>query len=190
MQEKGGRCPKCKSNIVHHPIANKVLEGALLQFEVYCTNKCGWKGPLKEHDSHINFDPSDNTWLDGCKKVIVQCIYCRSKSIERKYLLQRLEYRFPESKVDSVVSITRSVGVCAKWHDIGMELGLEITVLQTIRVLHPQNKHEECYRGMLKEWIESSEGANWKNLLDVFRKPTVNLECLATKIEQGVFILG
>ena len=184
VQEKGGKCPKCNSNIVHHPIANKELEGALLQFEVQCENKCGWKGPLKQHDSHLNSNPPDSTWLDGCKEVIVRCIYCNCKS-KRKYLLQRLEYRFSESKVDSVNHITSCVGLCAKWHDIGMELGFDSTTLQAIRVLHSQNKPEECYRDMLKEWIESSEDANWKNLLDVLRKPTMNFKYLATKIEQG-----
>ena len=184
MREKGTRCSQCKSAIVHHP--NKALEEALLQFEVHCANKCGWKGSLKEHDSHENFNPSDDTWLDGCKEVTVQCIYCKSESTKRKYILQKLEYRFPESKVDSVNSITCNVEVYAKWDIIGMELGLEVTVLQAIRLSYPQNEHKECYYGMLKEWIESSEGANWKALLNVFRKPTVNVKHLATKIEQGV----
>lgn len=108
--------------------------------------------------------------------------------MKRKHLLQKLEYRFPTSKINSINSITCCVGVYAKWHIIGMELGLEVTVLQAIRRLYPQNTPEECYRDMLKEWIETSEGANWKTLLNVFRKPTVNFKYLATKIERGVLI--
>ena len=184
MQHKGDRCSRCNSNIVHHP--NKELEGVLLQFEVHCTHKCGWKGPLQKYDSHINSDPIDNKWLEGCKEVEVRCIYCRKKSIKRKHLLQRLEYRFLESKVDSVNNITCCVSVCAKWYDIGIELGLGDIVLLTIRLFYPQNKSEECYYNMLKGWIGSSECANWKSLLEVFRK--LNFESHAKRIEQGMLI--
>ena len=185
IQQKGDRCSRCNSNIVHHP--NKELEGVLLQFEVHCTHKCGWKGPLLEHDSHMNSDPIDGKWLEGCKEVEVQCIYCRKKSIKHKHLLQRLEYRFHKSKVNSVNNITCCVSVCAKWYDIGIELGLSNKVLLTIRLLHLQTKPEECYHDMLKEWIGLSECANWKSLLEGFRK--LNFKSHAKKIEQGMTLL-
>ena len=185
MREKGGKCPSCNfSNILHYP--NKELEGGILQLEVRCANKkCGWKGPLKEYDSHLNSNPADDKWLEGCKEVTVRCIYCRTDVKKREDLLKRLEYRFFESKVDSVYNITCSNGICAKWHDIGMGLGLEATVLQAISLIH-RSKPEECYRGMLKEWIDISESANWKKLLEVFREPTVNFKVLATKIKQNM----
>lgn len=61
-----------------------------------------------------------------------------------------------------------SSDVCDKWHEISMGLGLEAKALHIVRLIH-RSKPEECYRDMIKEWIELSERANWKTLLQVFR---------------------
>ena len=149
-------CPSCnRSDFVHYH--NKDLHEVLLQFEVYCTNKCGWKGILKVHDDHLNINPQDEIWLEGCLKVEVQCIHCRSEVKCRQAWLKHLQKVFDPSKVENIYTLTNDK-VHTKWIHIGDELKLDNSTLEEIR--QKNKKTQDCYIELLQKWIESTGTAN------------------------------
>ena len=91
VKEKHGRCPKCGArpqDFAHYP--NKKLCEVLLQFQVYCMNECSWEGALKEHTIHLNINPSNQEWLEGCDLIRVKCVHCKLEINERSWLLEHL----------------------------------------------------------------------------------------------------
>ena len=186
VKEDHGRCPKCGTlpqDFAHFP--SKKFHDVILQFEVYCMNECSWEGVLKEHDVHLNINPPDQTWLEGCGLIQVECIHCKLEIHERSKLLDRLEI---EIETHAVYKITCSE-VCTKWKNIGLELGLDQTTLDSI-ALCPQHKtREDCYHDMLKKWSQSkADGTcNYKNLLKTFRSSELKLESPAKNFEKGTF---
>ena len=68
-QQQGKPCPRCEEkdfNIMQHIKLQKNVN----EFLVYCSLKervCGWSGPLKELDSHL--DPNQ----DNCQYVDMKC---------------------------------------------------------------------------------------------------------------------
>ena len=183
VKEHKAGCPSCSEALIYRPYVefNKVL----LQFKVHCTHKCGWSGPLNEHDDHMNIDPSDDKWLEGCPMVEVQCIYCKMEHKHRQHYLQCLEIKFSLSELSCVYDITCIDEVCSKWEVIGEELSLRGSKLQTIKQAYGKNDQKDAYQEMLKQWIKSTNLPNWRKLLNAFREPTVNLHELAGNIEQG-----
>ena len=183
VKEDHGRCPKCGSlpqAYAHFP--NQMLHEVILQFEVYCMNKCSWKGVLKEHNIHLNINPSDQTWLEGCGLVQVECIHCKLEIHERSRLRYCLMCKI---EIYAVYQITVSE-VYTKWKDIGLKLGLDHTSLKSIKDLCPRYKTEkDCYHDMLKKWSQSTTDANYKKLLDTFRSKMLKLESLAKTLETG-----
>ena len=52
----------------------------------------------------------------------------------------------------------------ADWKDIGLELGLELDVLNIIKKNHPQQV-EDCFQEVLNKWLKlTPTGATWKAL--------------------------
>ena len=183
IKQVQGNCSVCSEALVYHPYT-KFAE-VLLQFTVNCTHECGWSGPLKEHDKHLNIDPLDQTWLDGCPKVVVKCIFCKTECKPRQDYLQCMESEFQSSKLSRIYDITCFNEVCNKWEVIGQELSLRDSMLHTIKTSYDINDPKDFYHKMLKCWIESTNLPNWRKLLCAFRKPASNLKTLAGKIEQG-----
>ena len=172
ISEVKKRCPSCqKSDFIHYP--NKDLHDVLLQFQVYCTNECGWWGALKAHDDHLNTPPSDERWLEGCCKVEVQCIHCRNEVKSRQHFLKYLEKAFNQSKVENICTITGDL-VHTKWFQIGHELKLDSGTLDKIQ--QNNKKTKECYVELVKEWIKRAETANWIMLLEALRNVAVEVK--------------
>ena len=183
VKEDHGRCPKCGSlpqDFVHFP--NKKLGELILQFEVYCMNECNWKGVLEQHNKHLNVNPSDQMWLEGCGLLQVECIHCKLEIHERSWLLNRLASGI-ETHAVYIITVSEAY---TEWQNIGLELGLEQPTFNSIKALYPRFKTEkDCYHDMLKKWSQSNIHANYKKLLKVFRSKTLKLETLAKKIETG-----
>ena len=158
----------------------------ILRFEVYCKNRCGWKGPLGEHDRHLNIDPADDQWLNGCPTVTVTCIHCKKWNTfqsKRSFFLtnQYLEKTFSISKLDAIYKIT--IEVQNLWHEVGVALGLKKAKLKTIgqRCSDDSSRYQE----LIKEWIQSSNGANWRKLLCAFKSSNVQAAALSKKVERS-----
>ena len=158
----------------------------ILQFEVYCKNRCGWEGPLGKHDSHLNIDPPDDEWLKGCPTVTVTCIHCKKWNTfkhKRHFFLinQGLEKTFNTSKLDAIQKIT--IEVKSRWQEVGTALGLGKGKLKTIQQCCSDDSL--CYQAVLKEWIESTNEANWNILLCAFRDSNVQAVTLSKKVERS-----
>ena len=65
----------------------------------------------------------------------------------------------PESK-DLYRFLTK---YCELWRGIGLQLGLECTVLDQVASAHPTN-HRECLRVTLEKWLKLNVGVTWDDL--------------------------
>ena len=54
------------------------------------------------------------------------------------------------------------VKYCGLWRAIGLKLGLEDDLLETIARDNP--KHQECFRVMLQKWLIQDVSTTWNNL--------------------------
>jgi hypothetical protein len=179
--QRNAFCPACsKPQSGYHP--NKDLDEVLQNLKVNCTNKCGWTGPLKEHDSHLNIAPEDSNWLEGCEKIIVQCIFCRKEADERAALLRLLQATLQPSDWEVVYDSTKEV--CHKWREVGDELEIDPTSLNSIEE-RCQNVPEDCYRELLQKWIQSQGDANWMKLIQAFRNHAAEFKHLSNRLEKG-----
>ena len=52
----------------------------------------------------------------------------------------------------------------AQWYSLGLTLGLEEDVLNSIEVGH-SHKHAKCKRAMFRKWLESTPSASWNDLI-------------------------
>ena len=178
-------CSACsKPQSGHRP--NKDLNEVLQNFKVNCTNKCSWKGYLKDHDSHLNIASEDSKWLEGCEKIIVQCIFCRKEADERAALLKLLQGTLEPSDWEVVYDSTKEV--CHKWKDVGDELKVDYISLKSIEE-RCKNIPEDCYRELLQKWIQSKGDANWTKLIKAFRNRTVEFKYLSDRLEKSKTLL-
>ena len=79
--------------------------------------------------------------------------------------------------------IRGSVG--SKWHDLGIEL-LErddVDELDKIKVQYPQDLNE-CCKAMFQLWLRKQSNASWNQLIEALRQPGIELDALASKVEQ------
>ena len=77
-----------------------------------------------------------------------------------------------------------SVGL--KWHDLGIELldcDDDVEELDTIQANHPSDL-STCCKKMFQLWLRKQPSASWNHLIEALRQPDVELDALATKIEQ------
>ena len=63
------------------------------------------------------------------------------------------------------------VAYAAKWKDLGLQLGLDIDLLNVIYADYPHSV-EICCRVMLSKWLERDLSATWGKLDDTIRKLT------------------
>ena len=75
--------------------------------------------------------------------------------------------------------------VALKWHDLGTELldFKDVRKLDTIEADHPSN-HDKCCVKMFKLWLRTQPTASWNQLIEALRQPDIELDALATRIEQ------
>ena len=89
--------------------------------------------------------------------------------------------------------VYRSVyGARAKWYNIGLELGIPSSELDTLRA---QNG-EDALREVLKHWLQQIDPPpTWGRLLEALRSPTVGKQQLALELERdpqqaGIILYG
>ena len=72
--------------------------------------------------------------------------------------------------------------IVTKWFDIGLELLEHEERLLVIRADNP-NDSLTCVKRMLRSWLEMKKDAHWNQLLEIFRQPHIDLQSLASRIE-------
>ena len=71
--------------------------------------------------------------------------------------------------------------VCPKWYHLGLQLGVRISTLDSIRTQFPDPKDQLLE--MLKTWLTSSDNTSWKTLTDALGSRSVGVSHLASVLE-------
>jgi hypothetical protein len=80
------------------------------------------------------------------------------------------------------------VEVQTKWYDIGLDLGLPVNTLETIK--QECQDTPECLRKMLLEWLKMIDlQPSWKTLIDVLQNKVINEGALAVTIAKKYGII-
>ena len=76
-----------------------------------------------------------------------------------------------------------SVGM--KWHDLGIELldSNDYKKLDIIEAEHPTDLSKCCTK-MFNLWLQKQLTASWNQLIEALRQPGIELDVLASNIEQ------
>ena len=71
-----------------------------------------------------------------------------------------------------------------KWYEIGLELlGLEgVAALKAI-LLENHKDFRTCATKMFKKWLERNMDASWNQLIQILRKPAIDLSFMSSRIE-------
>ena len=92
-------------------------------------------------------------------------------------------------RVNVILLITENVGlkpsmkdlanqviptVCPMWRDIGLQLNLDISILNEIRA-NCQGDVRECCTIMFDKWLKQDTEASWRRVLDACRRVKDNL---------------
>ena len=77
--------------------------------------------------------------------------------------------------------------VSSKWHDLGIELldPDDVEELDKIKIQYPQDLNE-CCKAMFQLWLRKQSDASWNQLIGALRQPGIQLDTLATKVEQNL----
>ena len=79
-----------------------------------------------------------------------------------------------------------------EWYDLGLELNLSESTLQTIKKDNPTDV-KACFREMLSKWLKMVDPLpSWEGLLEALKKPCVGHKNLAMKIarEHQIYLAG
>ncbi len=79
---------------------------------------------------------------------------------------------------DLVVVFRELIEICSEWENIGLELQLSPGAIKG-----PYKGHRDCFRDMLKEWLNTSPDPSWQSLIRALRSPIVGKEPLARRLE-------
>ena len=80
------------------------------------------------------------------------------------------------------------VDVQTRWYDIGLDLGLPVNTLETIR--QECQDTAECLRKMLHEWLKTIDlQPSWNTLIDVLQNKVINEGALAVTIAKKYGII-
>ncbi len=70
-----------------------------------------------------------------------------------------------------------------QWKNIGLELGLNIAMLDSIEI-DRHHKTEPCCLDMLKEWLTNETNRSWSALADAMESPIVSLSNIAAALRK------
>ena len=73
-----------------------------------------------------------------------------------------------------------------KWHDLGIELldsDKNVEELDTIEAEHPTDL-KRCCTKMFQLWLRKQPSATWNQLIKALRQRNIELDALATNIEE------
>ena len=71
-----------------------------------------------------------------------------------------------------------------EWRSLGIELGIPLDTLEAISRDHPQSIND-CFLGMISEWLRNSCGPNWEDLISALKSPLVGLQTLTAELENN-----
>ena len=74
--------------------------------------------------------------------------------------------------------------VASKWKDLGVQL-LRTDQQEALRIIELDYPRDtvECCKCVLNKWLDTTTDATWSQLISALRSPTVQLDYLATQIE-------
>lgn len=88
------------------------------------------------------------------------------------------------SEIDLPLVLNELFSARPKWYFIGLQLGLEISTLDSIRTEFQENV-DKCFCQILIVWLQSSsKDKTWSRLVDVLNQQCVECGNLASKIEE------
>ena len=67
------------------------------------------------------------------------------------------------------------------WYDLGIQLGIRPSNLESIRVDH--HTSGRCFIEMLQVWLKTSPQPTWEAIVEALKSPIVEDHILAAKIE-------
>jgi len=98
-----------------------------------------------------------------------------------------LHFNFVAQQHPSLKYLNRYVKkqVGSKWYDLGVELleADDVATLNAIRSEHPSDLSTCCTK-MFTIWLDKQPTATWNQLIEALRQPGIELNGLATEIEQ------
>jgi hypothetical protein len=88
--------------------------------------------------------------------------------------------------VDDLALVQRAVWEgCAKWYNIGLELGLKAGTLDSIKLAN-QGDPNYCITPTLKEWLMKAAHPSWSDLASALKAPPVDMGYLAEQIMEKI----
>ena len=154
-----------------------------------CVNEsqgCNWAYLCKDHSKHLNINPDDHKWLDGCDHTIIKCIYCPiCKPAKRCEIKRKLENNLEEKDFRLVLSMVWEAR--SRWYNIGLELGISVETLDCIRQ-NDRDDAEKCFIDMIKRWLQSDEveDKSFKAMSTALKSPLVGREQVAEELEKSM----
>ena len=78
-----------------------------------------------------------------------------------------------------------AVPVAYRWRDLGVQLLLpdHQRVLRVIAADHPSDT-VSCCKCVLEKWLDTTTDATWNQLITALRSPSVQLDYLASQLDQ------
>ena len=75
--------------------------------------------------------------------------------------------------------------VADKWNDLGVKL-LRPDQENVIRIIAADHPHDavSCCQCVLQKWLDTSTDATWNQLITALRSPIIQLDYLASQLEQ------
>ncbi len=70
-----------------------------------------------------------------------------------------------------------------RWKNIGLKLGLNITMLHSIE-MNCHYKTESCCLDMLSEWLTNGTNRSWSALADAMESPIVSLSNIGAELRE------
>ena len=86
----------------------------------------------------------------------------------------------PDSGTLNVRNLSSELSLVADWHQLGIKLGLQPSLLRQIEEKHPVNIERRRVE-VLDAWLQKTPGASWRKIVAVLRE--MGDQTTAEKIE-------
>ena len=114
----------------------------------------------------------------------MKCALCKAKLDDWQLELKerRINAEIEEKHLGLVVIMTWDAH--GRWHELGLELGIESSVLDALRTKHKESA-EACFAEMISLWLKSEEKSVCKRLIEALRSSAVDLKNVAESVEKS-----
>ena len=148
---------------------------------------CEWNGSCTKLRQHLNEQPTEKTWLEGCDFVKVKCIYCQDQFQRHQLKKKAQNLEAVLSQNDLRLLLVKTWDARIKWYNIGSELGTDPSTLESIQ--HDQRDNcDKCYREILLHWLRSNKRKTWKVVVDALKCCAVGYEQLSEEVKKCKYI--